>query len=188
MRRLALVACVLLPVVAHAQSLGEIAQKERERRKKLQASGAAPVVDAEALKANKGNLANDPAATPAPGPSPKASGQPVAPAPLTKSAIPEIPHEKAVLPPATEDEWRERAREARQEVDAWQERYDYWSSLNLAPGDYFTDENGRKAVGSPERLQQIVSRAKAQLDGAKAAVAALEDSARRQNVPPGWLR
>ncbi len=188
-RAWAVCACVLLPTLASAQSLGEIAAKERERRKKAQETGAAaPVINEDALKANKGALANDPKATSAPSPSPKAG---VAPAPKVeppKSVIPEIPREKAVAPPTTEAEWRERAQQARYLVDQWQQRYDYWSNLSLAPGEYFTDDDGRKVVGSPEMLQQIIARAKANLDAAKQAQQEFEHQARLQNVPPGWLR
>jgi hypothetical protein len=135
------------------------------------------------LAATKGELANDPGA-PAPSPRPVAPAKPAGRAPKTESAVPDSDTERR----EAEEVWRSRAAAARQLVADWQERYDYWSSLHLDWGHYFVDENGKKLVSSPENLQKLIARAKVQLDAAKQAVQDLEDSARRQNVPPGWLR
>jgi hypothetical protein len=183
---------ILVPGLAAGQSLGDAAAKERERRRKLQETGpSSAVVDADALKAGKGTLANDPRAVPSSSPTPAKAGPKPSPSPSPRpaSAVPPLITEApASEPDNTEAAWRERASDARDLIELWQKRYDYWSSLNLPPGDYFVDEDGRKLVGSAENLQQIVARAKAQLDAAKQAFEDLETRARRQSVPPGWLR
>jgi hypothetical protein len=192
MRLLGGVVLILVPAFAMGQSLGDAAAKERERRRKLQETGAASaVIDGDALKANRGTLANDPRAVPSPSPSTSKGGAKASPPPSPRpaSAVPPLVHEPPPLAPDnSEAAWRERASDARERVELWQKRYDFWSSQHLAPGDYFVDDDGRKLVGSAENLQQITARAKAQLEAAGQALADLEESARRQSVPPGWLR
>jgi hypothetical protein len=56
--------CLLLTLpaaLAAAQSMGDVAKKERERREKLRQTGGGSVatVDDDQLAANKGTLAND---------------------------------------------------------------------------------------------------------------------------------
>ena len=55
-------ALVLLPGLAGAQSLGDAARKEKDRRKRLEESGVKPreLTDKD-LRSGKGTLANDPA-------------------------------------------------------------------------------------------------------------------------------
>lgn len=180
---------LLAPVLASGQSLGDAAAKERERRQKLKDAGkTSAVVDGDALKAGKGTLANDPKASPAPKASPSPASAPAMP-PHPTSVIPPVGG-GAVAPPRQETEatWRERAQDAREEIERWQERVDYWSNLSLAPGQYLVDDDGTKLAGSPEMLQKIAGRAKARLAEAKQAFENLETEARRKSVPPGWLR
>lgn len=167
---------LLLAGPALGQSLSEAAQKERERRAKAKEKGAAAVVSDDELKANKGALANDPKAGPAVAPRPPAPGA------ATKPATPEP--DRRVL----EEDWRRRMALAREAVARWQQYYDAWSVQHLAPNDYFVDEDGRKLVGSPENLRKLIAHAKANLDQAKQALEDLEQQARSENVPPGWLR
>jgi hypothetical protein len=50
------------------------------------------------------------------------------------------------------------------------------------------DENGRKLVGNAENLRRLIANAQKNLEIVKQELADLEDEARRENVPPGWLR
>ena len=157
-----------------AQSLGDAAQKERERREKLKEKGeSSTVVTSDELKTNKGNLANDP----------KAASAPPGAAPV-RAARPTPEPDRQVR----EEEWRRRMTLAREQVAKWERYHEYWSSQYLAPNEYFVDENGRKQVGSAENLRRLIADTKANLDRAKAELVALEEQARRENVPPGWLR
>lgn len=173
-------ALLLLAWSAFADDMAEAARRERERRKKAQEAGqAATVVTGDDLRNGKGQLANDPSAAPAASPAPS-------PRPASTAAEPTGDSDAARR--ASEAQWRSRAALARQRVADWQERYDYWSKQYLAPGEYFVDEDGQKLVGSAENLQKLIARAKARLDEAKKALEDLEAQARRENVPPGWLR
>lgn len=185
MRRALAVALAVVCVAgsALAQDMAEAARRERERRKKAQEAGqASAVVTNDELKTTKGALANDPGAAAAPAASEVRKARRVAP--KSESAIPDSNQDRR----EAEQQWHERAAQLRGEIESWQERHDYWSSLYLAPGDYFVDDEGRKLVGSPENLQKLIAGAKARLDEARKALADLEDQARRENVPPGWLR
>jgi hypothetical protein len=170
----AIVVAALLTGVASAQSLGDAALKERERREKLKQKGdRAAVVTNDELQANKGSVANDPNATPA------------APREAQLAAT------KPGLEPdrkAGEEEWRRKMALAHERITKAQEQYDYWKGQYLAPNDYFVDQDGKKVVGSVESLRKVIAEAKAELEKANAALAALEEQARRENVPPGWLR
>jgi hypothetical protein len=77
---------------------------------------------------------------------------------------------------------------ARERVARAQERYELWSAQHLAPNEYFVDENGEKIVASAESLRRLIAQAKAELDAATQELGRLEEQARRENVPHGWLR
>jgi hypothetical protein len=167
---------ILAGSFASAQSMGDAAQKERERREKLKQKGdRAALVTNDELKANKGSVANDPNA---PAASPQAREAP----PAATRPSPE-PDRKA-----GEEEWRHKMALAHERITKAQEQYDYWKGQYLAPNDYFVDQDGKKIVGSVESLRKVIAEAKAELEKANAALAALEEQARRANVPPGWLR
>ena len=171
-----LAACLATGVVS-AQSMGDAAQKERERREKLKQKGdGAAVVTSDDLKSNKGNLANDPKAVPG---APSARGE----APRS-SARPDLENSRKT----SEEEWRRTSALAREGVARAQQQYDYWRNQYLGPSEYFVDEDGKKVVGGADSLRKLIAQAKADLEKANADLAALEDQARRENVPPGWLR
>jgi len=192
MRVLPVIAVVLVPALVSGQSLGDAAQKERERRQRLKASGtSAQVITEESLKANKGSLANDPGpAVASPSPSPEASPAADAAAPA-KAASP-TPRAPAVVKPgppvASEQEWRGRALETRRRIADRQRRYDYVANLRLTPEQAFTDETGKSVPASPENLERARAAAHSALDAAKKDLEDLQEEARRQNVPPGVLR
>ena len=168
---------LLIPALAAAQSLGDAAQKEKERRKKIQHSGtASPVITDDELKSNHGTLANDPKAAPAA--SPQASPKPGAAAPTPAS----------VDPRRDEESWRSRVAEAQVRIDDAKKRYDMLNGLSLVGGEYYVDENGKPLITSLEQLRKLIAQAKAQMDAAQNALDGLLESARQQNVPPGWLR
>ena len=167
----------LATAVVSAQSMGDAAQKERERREKLKQKGdGAAVVTSDDLKATKGSLANDPNASPA---TPVARGETP-----RSSARPDLETSRR----AGEEEWRRKAALARERVAKAQQQYDYWRNQFLGPSEYFVDEEGKKVVGGADSLRKLIAQAKADVEKANAELAALEEQARRENVPPGWLR
>ncbi len=84
--------------------------------------------------------------------------------------------------------WRERVAAATARVQTARARYDAVKDMSLAPGQAFVDRNGRAVVRSPDHLQRIVANARAELDAADKALEDLLEAARREGIPPGWLR
>ena len=60
--------------------------------------------------------------------------------------------------------------------------------MHLSPGEYFVDDQGKVVIRSLGHLRELIAKAKAELDAAEKGLAQLEETARRNNVPPGWLR
>jgi hypothetical protein len=169
---------ILLPGLALAQSLGEVAKKEKERRKQGQAAGK--VLTEEDLKKGKGQLANDPTGTT---PAPAATAAPAS------SAASDAAYAAATAKRQKEEsEWRARAAEAQAKVAEAKKRYETVSKMSLVIGERYVDQNGKTVVGSAEELQRMTAQAKADWDAAQRELDDLMETARRQGVPPGWLR
>jgi hypothetical protein len=170
------VLALLVPVVTAAQSLEDAAQKEKERRKKVQQSGASStVIGDEALKSNRGTLANDPKAPPAV----TSSKDPAAKASPTP-ALPDRRQEEAA--------WRSRVAQAEERLSEARKRYEMLNGLSLVSGEYYVDEDGKPLVTSLEQLRKMIGQAKEQVDAAQKSLDSILESARQQGVPPGWLR
>ena len=176
-----LVLVLAIPMHSTAQSLGEVAKKEKKRREKNQDHGAkVHVVDEDAV-ATLDKEPTDPA---------------------------ELPEEESVdspLPPSgdrsdkasnparsdrrqQEVEWRARVSEIKSRLSEAKERFEFLSGLHLIPGEYYVDENGRPVITSLEQLRSMVAEAKTELDAAQKAMDDLREEARKKSVPPGWLR
>jgi hypothetical protein len=171
----AAVALLLLPVFSFPQSLGSAAQKEKDRRKKNQEAGVkARTVTDEDLAGSQGSGA-------------ARKTEPAASAPVTPPPPPPEDHESQRRA-ARETEWRERMAQARARLDKARKSYDTLSQMSLVSGEAYVDERGRTVVSSVEQLQRLTAEAKAELAAAQKAIDDLEDRARREGVPPGWLR
>jgi hypothetical protein len=171
--------CLLaLPALAGGQSLAEVARKERERREKLRKAGAsARKVTEEDLAAPKGELANDPEATPAG----KSAARPTSRTRSRASA-------EAAAREKAETQWRGRAAKARARVEEAQRRYDRlnrWIRLGQ-PAKY--TEDGQRVIYSARQLKKMADKAQADVEAAEQAFEDLREEARRAGVPPGWLR
>lgn len=187
---LSMLAGSLLAPVAPAESLAQVAQRERERRAKLKSAGqrSAPVVDEEALKGNQGRVANDPGtASQKPASSPGA-GSAAAGEPRPAAGVP-WPEAESEARPQSEAAWRAVMAEARQNLERMTKQYDLLAGAHLATGEYFVDpRTGENVIGGAARLQQLVAEAKHELELAQQKLATLQERARREHVPPGWLR
>jgi hypothetical protein len=152
-----------------SQSLGEVAEKEKERKKKEQPAGKS-FTDADLPKRPPGKASPAPSVPPAPDPERDNK--------------------------ASEARWRAMARDRRVAISQAEKRVaEIQASLDGAGLD--TDPNPPDAF-DPNRLQKLEAR-KAELRGdlasAKTTLAAaqkafenLEEDARRSSIPPGWLR
>jgi hypothetical protein len=159
MRSLVLFLC-LVPSLSFGQSLADAAQKEKERRKKVDAQASpAPVLTNESLTNAKGQLATDP----------NKSGSPA----------PSTPDASAPGPKENETQWRQKVQAAKTRLDEAKKRYTAAQNRVVVPG----------RAGAPvQNAQNETAAAKANLDSAQKAMDDLMERARREGVPPGWLR
>jgi hypothetical protein len=173
----------MLPALAAAQSLGEAAKKERERREKLRQAGVSTrTLTEDDVASTKGQLANDPnepaAVEEVPPPRDLESGEsgPVS----------------AVREPASggrgEAYWRRRVGAARGRLAQAQERHDFMQAVLRRGQPAAYDENGKRVMYSIHQLKVKADAAAAALAAAQKALDDTLEDARRSGALPGWLR
>jgi hypothetical protein len=184
-------AAVLLTIAVPvaAQSLGELAKKERERRKTVPPAAKTYTND---------DLKQTPAPPAAagdsskPGDSAKKADDPAKPGDPATPADPKAGPPKGADEKAQEAFWRNRITTAREEQrrnevfrDALQTKIDLLASGYSLVADPFQ----RQALIS-ERQKQIaeLARVTGEIEKSVKQIADIEDEARRAGVPPGWLR
>jgi len=177
------VAVCAVSVPVSAQSLGDVARKEAERRKAVK--GPVTVVTNDNLR-----VLPTPPAKPAGGEA--SAGAPAAAAPAPGEAA---ASEKPPAPPdPTKDPeyWRRRMADAIQKrdrnlflMDAVQTR------INSLTNDFYArDDPWQRAAIGEERQRTIeeLDRMKAEQELLEQRIADIEEEARRADIPPGWLR
>jgi hypothetical protein len=198
---------LLLAPAAEPQSLGEAAAREKAKREKRGKATPAPSYTDEDLKdpnkpADQDKDKDKDSSTTAP----PSTGTNVAGSEAVPRRVPRTPPPEGgpgvsptgVSPPSVgagdEAIWRTRAREHRDAVHnaekSIQEAQDRLNALML--------DRDVTNTGDPNRLQTLEARraeARASLEGARLGLAEaqkalqdLEEEARRNSVPPGWLR
>jgi len=180
-----LAACLAsLPALVGAQSLGQAAQKERERRDKVRENGGSTkTLTEEDLATTKGTLANDPTAEPAATPTP----------PATKSAPASRARRLPAMDPAPpetqgEEYWRRRVAEARNRVDLAQRRHDAMQAMIRFGAAEMHDANGKRVIYSNQQLKTMADAADAELSAAQSALESVLEEGRHAGAQPGWLR
>jgi hypothetical protein len=185
-------ALALAAGLASAQSLGEIAEKEKQRRKAAEEKrGKARTLTNDDLARTKGRLANDPGAAVPASPAPSAAPAPAdARSGVYRRAASE---EDAGTPEGARDEvyWRNQARQRRAEVARLTQVVAYAESLANAMAygaprlsdDGLTDWQAKRA-----QVLRDLETARQQLKQAQQALAGLEDEARRAGALPAWVR
>jgi hypothetical protein len=174
----ALATMTLAPCALYAQqtpTLGELARKEQERRKTLQAPAAKVLTNQDLPR------------TAAPAQPP--AGESAAP---VATAKPEKPDEATTEPARDEAWWRQRMSQAREELrrnemfaEALQTR------INSLTNDFsMRDDPYQRAKVAEERTKAILEldRVKADAEANRKKISDIEEEARRASVPPGWLR
>jgi len=158
---------VLAPACLQAESLGSAAKRERERREKNKENGVVSrVIDPEAVRTAGEDTAPDPA-------------------PAAGTAAPSVtgPDEAEVNTNREHDYWRRRMRQADAAIRAAQAEYD--AAVRLP------DKGLLRGVEPNSRVDERgdrVREAKGRLEAARRAKEDLENTARQQGIPPGWLR
>lgn len=207
------VLALTLPTSVRAQSLGDAAARERDRRARQ--SPGAPSYDDYDLQKGK---PPSPSPSPSPHPSPAArtgtppprvlrggrvaGSRPPSPAPAVTpspsapaaTATPEVPAAPSSGPEASEAYWRARARDLRDALgNAERQVAELEARVNALRND-LAPTNAMQASREQHR-RAALGQAVADLEQAQAAVARarqaledLEDEARRKGALPGWLR
>src|SRR6266545_7941684 len=162
-----------------AQSLGDVAKKEEERRKAVASAGK--------VYTNK-DLPSVPSPT-------------TPPAPATPESRTDAPKDKqteaqpgAEGKPVVKDQayWAERKKTVQGQLDRDQTLSDALQSrINALTTDFVNrSDPAQRAVIERDRQKALaeLTNLKKQIDDDKKALADLEEEARRTGVPPGWLR
>lgn len=158
-------------VAASPQSLGEAARKEKERREARKGVEARVITDEELKQANGKSVALPP---------------PGAKAASTSEASPSLPAGWVVADakdvPSADAQLRRRASSLRARMTSCQ--------LTVASAEKAlrTAEETAWKAGSSHSASSLVEDARARLAGAKRKCDEIEDEARLQGIPPGYLR
>ena len=160
-----------------AQSLGDLAKKEAERRKAIKSSGKVLTGD---------SIRSVPApSTPAPSPAPAAPGAAAGSA-ATEKPKPEVDRK------AQELAWRQRIQGARDSLQRSQMFAEALQSrINGLTADFTArDDPAQRAVVANDRQKALaeLDRVKNDITQQAKAIADIQEEARRAGVPPGWLR
>jgi hypothetical protein len=187
MRLLAAFLLTLLASPGYSQSLGEAAAREKAKRQKKGPSSA-PVITNEELKASRppGQKESEPAAGAGSGSSSPERGSPSGADREERPGSSDSAEAQVV--------WRQRAQGHRAAIAAAEKTIqDAQDKLARLMAD-----REPIALGDPNRLQtiermkaetrQTLEQAQLQKAEAEKALQDLEEEARRNNVPPGWLR
>jgi hypothetical protein len=185
---------VQLTGVAAAQSLGDVARQEEARRKNVKP--AAKVYTNDTLPPS-----DRPApASPAPAADGAAPGQPATPAAAADPKAAEAPatsapdgkSDAAPAGPRDEKYWRGRVEAARAAVTRAQTFQDALQTrINALATDFVNrdDPAQRNAIaGERQKALAELDRVKKEIADGQKAIAAVQEEARRANVPAGWVR
>lgn len=197
---------LLVPGLAAGESLGEAARKAREQREaKAKAKAAqegqaaetakepAPprtytMEDLQTLPEVQTEVGGDQTGAP-PSTSSAPSPSLAAPVPALKSGAGSGVTADERARAEQETTWRARIGAARARVDQTTKAVEFHEKITMVPNSRVVDkQTGKVLFNSIEELQSATATARAAMEQAKKDLAALEEEARRQNVPPGWLR
>jgi hypothetical protein len=174
-----------------AQSLADVARAEEARRGAVK--GRVKVYTNDTLRGPDGGDAPAPPVPPAV-PEQSGTGATTAQAPAAKGASPQGSKPAPPAPDSAKDEkyWRDRLASAR---DALQRSQTFAEALQSQINALYTEfvnmsDPAQRAVIEQKRLAAIAEQDRVKADVARQtkAIAAIEDEARRANVPAGWLR
>lgn len=177
--------------LAHAQSLADVARQEEARRKTIKAPSK--VYTNESLRPEPAPSAASTPATPSSAVTPPSAPASTSPATATATDDDATPAAGGAAPAVRDEKyWRgrldaERAALTRAQtmVDALQSR------VNALATDFVNrDDPAQRNVIAQNRQTALaeLDRVKQEIAGHEKAIAAIQEEARRANVPPGWVR
>jgi hypothetical protein len=177
----AIVAVLVAAMPVFAQSLGDLAKKEEERRKKIH--------DPAKVYTNK-DLGSAPAPSTPPAAPDAAAATPAAPADAAAKDKEAAPKEKD--PARDQAYWAAKGKSLHEAVSR-NETYAeaLQSRVNALTTDFVNrDDPAQRSVIERNRLKALgeLDRLKKEIVAGKKAITDFEEEARRAGVPPGWLR
>lgn len=192
-------------VSASAQSLGDVAKKEQQRRKTTKTSGktytnkdlgvgseAAPPPPPQSAAGAPGASTSPAGQAPAPDGTAASSASPGGTNPAAAASTPPAAEQEQKDPKQTEEYWRQRIEGARAELqrnelflEALQSR------VNALATDFVNrDDPYQRATIANDRQKTLaeMERTKTLIQKLKQEIVDIEEEARQAGVPPGWLR
>jgi hypothetical protein len=172
---------------AFAQSLGEVAKKEEARRKAVKAPSKVYTND------SLGPVEPAPPAPAAPPAAPAASAEPAPSAPdAAASAAPAPAAAAPAAAPRDEKYWRGRMEATRTALARAETLQDALQSrINVLSADFVNrDDPAQRNVIAADRQKALaeLERVKKEIADGQKMIAAIQEDARRANVPAGWVR
>ena len=181
-------ALLALAVPVSAQSLGEIAKREAERRKTLPTAVKTYTnEDLKKLPPMAGDTSTKPAEQPA------KTGDPAKPADAAAKPT-EVKPDAALPPEAAKDEkyWRGRLTAVKEDIRRNETFRDALQvQINALAADFSSrDDPAARAKIADDRQKKLteLTRVTADIEKAIKLISEIEDEARKAGVPPGWLR
>jgi hypothetical protein len=173
-----------------AQSLGEVARQEAERRKAIAAPGK--VYTNGSLRAEAPPTSSSPASVstpPAAAPAAEQATAKAVQAPAGQSAGTDAPAEPAAM---TEEAWRKRITDARDGLSRAQIFAEALQSrINALTTDFVNrDDPAQRDTIAAERQKALaeLDRVKREIGDLQKSITTIQDEARRAGVPAGWVR
>jgi hypothetical protein len=199
MRVLTLLVVSMCATGAFAQSLGDVARREAERRKTVKPAGktytndqlkAEPLPSAGPAAPSAPADAGSPAAPPA---APRAGGPPQTGAPQPGAPQAGAPQAGTAAPAANDEQgWRTRIQAAREALSRAQLFADALQSrINGLSADFTArDDPAQRNTVAADRQKSLdeLERVKKDIQQLTKAVADIQEDGRRKGVPAGWLR
>ena len=199
----AVLAAAASATIVSAQTLGDVARQEAERRKTIKST--AKVITNESLRRELPPPPSPgaPAAAGAPAPAEAPAAAPAAPSTPGAAAAPATPGAPApaAAPPATaaapppvndEASWRKRVTDARDTLSRAQIFAEALQSrINALSTDFVNrDDPAQRNTIAAERQKALaeLDRVKQDIQTQQKAIAAVQDEARKAGVPAGWVR
>ena len=172
---------------AAAQSLGDVAAQEAERRKNIKSSGKVYT---------NGSVRSDDAGSAAPAPAPPGTPSTTAPAPATTTPAPGASGQPGARPVADEVKneayWKKRVTAARDGLSRAQTFAEALQTrINVLSADFVNrDDPAQRNIVGGDRQKALaeLDRVKQEIQQYQKALTDIQDEARRANVPSGWVR
>ncbi len=192
----AAVACFLVAAAVSAQSLGDVAKQEAERRKNIKTAGKVYTNDSVIPDSSSAAPATAPPAEPkTPAAEPKTpAAEPKTPAPDAPAGTTPAQAGATAKPddPKTEAYWKKRITAARESLARAQTFAEALQSrINVLSADFVNhdDPAQRNVIGADrQKATDELTRVKGEITQYQKAITDIQDEARRANVPPGWVR